>query len=364
MTPNPTLRVVVTGGGSSGHVTPALAVIEVGQERGWHVDYVGSDNGIERDLATAAGLPYFSVPTGKLRRYASFRNLVDPFRVVAGIGKATLLLRKLRPDVVFSTGGFVSFPVVVAAKLNGVPVVAHESDTSPGLANRLSSPFVQVMCVADADAIAHLRRGTQSVVTGTPLRRALFEGNRTRGLANFGLDESKTTLLVFGGSLGARTINAAVRGLLPTLNEHLQVIHVCGAGNLDASLDGLPRYRQYEYLRDEFPDALACADLVVCRAGANSIAEVVSLGLPAILVPLSASQSRGDQLENAAKFERAGLGWTLPDEQLNAESLAAAVQVGLRERETVVAAMEGTAQSTASTRIAEIIESVAGAASP
>ena len=350
------LRVVVTGGGSSGHVTPALAVIERGLDRGWSVDYIGSNTGIERALVEAAHLRYHSIPVGKLRRYFSLQNFVDPLFVVAGMLQATLLVRKLRPQVVFSKGGFVSFPVVFGAWVNRVPVVAHESDTTPGLANRMSMPFVRVLCVANGETRNHVPRSLRVEETGTPLRKALFEGNRERGMQEFGLDPKLRTLLVFGGSLGASTINEAVRALLPDLGEDTQVIHVCGKGKLDPTLAGLPRYRQYEYMQDEFPDALACADLVVCRAGANSIAELIALAIPTIVVPLAAAQSRGDQLENADRFVAAGFGWKIPDEELAASTLAEAITTGFSQREGVIEAMAASSEGHAAERIVAILE--------
>ncbi len=353
------LRVVVTGGGSSGHVTPALAVVERGQERGWSVSYIGSKDGIERGLVEGAGLDYYWIPVGKLRRYFSLRNFIDPLFVITGVLKATALIRRLRPQVVFSKGGFVSFPVVVGAWLNKVPVVAHESDTTPGLANRISMPFIEVLCVANEETRAHVREGVRVEVTGSPLRKALFAGDRLRGQRTFALDPALRTLLVFGGSLGARTINQAIRALLPTLEDGLQVIHVCGKGNLDRALEDHPRYRQHEYLREEFPDALACADLAVCRAGANSIAELIALELPAIIVPLSASQSRGDQLENAERFAAAGFGWVLKDEELRAQTLAEAIAYGFGKRDAAIAAMRASPQSSAAQTIVSIVESVA-----
>ena len=355
---SPSIRVMVTGGGTSGHVTPALAVIERGRDRGWTVDYVGSKKGIEKGLVEDAGLPFHSIPVGKLRRYFSVQNFLDPFLVLAGVVQATVLVRRLKPQVVFSKGGFVSFPVVVGAWANGVPVVAHESDTTPGLANRISMPFIQVLCVASEETRAHVRGRARIEVTGSPLRKALFEGSKERALRTFRLDPELQTLLVFGGSLGAATINAAIRSLLPKLDPKLQVIHVCGKGNLAPELEDHPRYRQFEYLKAEFPDALAAADLAVCRAGANSIAELVALGVPAIMVPLSASQSRGDQLVNAERYVESGFGWRVLDEDLNAGSLAEAIEVALQDRQRAVDAMKASPESSAAETIASIVESL------
>jgi UDP-N-acetylglucosamine--N-acetylmuramyl-(pentapeptide) pyrophosphoryl-undecaprenol N-acetylglucosamine transferase len=352
------MLVVVTGGGSSGHVTPALAVVELGRDRGWTVTYVGSTDGIERQLATEAGLPYHGIQVGKLRRYLSLRNFIDPFRVLQGMVEAYRLLGRVQPQVIFSKGGFVGFPVVVAAWLRGVPVVAHESDMSMGLANRLSLPFVKVLCLAH-EAARHPGHRTRVEVTGNPIRRAMLAGDRSRGLARFGLREGHKTLLVFGGSLGARSLNDTTRQALARLPTDFQVIHVVGKGNLDPSLEDHERYVQFEYLNEEFPDALACADVVLCRAGANSLAELLALRVPAVLVPLPLSQSRGDQLLNAARHVERGFGLMIADEDLNPDSMLAAVESAYQQRDQMISAMRTAPESKGALRIAEIVEQAA-----
>jgi UDP-N-acetylglucosamine--N-acetylmuramyl-(pentapeptide) pyrophosphoryl-undecaprenol N-acetylglucosamine transferase len=314
-------------------VTPNLALLPALEARGFEVQYVGSRSGIERRLAREAGLPFHAVRTGKLRRYLSFENLVDPFRIVLGIFEAAFLVRRLRPSVVFSKGGFVGVPVVVGAWLNRVPVVVHESDLTPGLANRLSFPFARRICLAFRETRLGGPQGadaeSKSVYTGTPVRSSLAQGDRARGFEAFGLDPSKTTLLVFGGSQGAQAINEVVRGALAELPEALQVLHVCGAGNLAAVGGDNSSYRQFEYLDDAFADAFACADVVVSRAGANSLAELIALRKPAVVVPLPMAASRGDQIDNARLYAEKGYGLVAEQQSLTPELLLAEVQRAL-----------------------------------
>jgi UDP-N-acetylglucosamine--N-acetylmuramyl-(pentapeptide) pyrophosphoryl-undecaprenol N-acetylglucosamine transferase len=332
-------KVLLTGGGTAGHVTPNLALLPSLRARGFEVEYMGSIAGIERRLASEAGLPYHPVQTGKLRRYASLENLVDPFRILFGILQATWRIRRLRPRVVFSKGGFVGVPVAVGAWLNGVPVVVHESDLTPGLANRLCLPFASKICLSFRETEASLE-GRDVVYTGTPVRLALRDGDRARGLGRFGLDADRKTVLVFGGSLGAQAINEQVRAALDALTSDLQILHVCGAGNLDEALEGREGYRQYEYLDAEFGDAFACADVVVSRAGANSLAELIALRKPAVVIPLPTAASRGDQIDNARLYAEKGYGLMLDQQDLSAASLQDALHDALSRSSEFALAME------------------------
>jgi len=349
---------LLTGGGTAGHVTPNLALLPALRARGFAVEYVGSHAGIERRLVVEAGLPYHAVQTGKLRRYASFENLIDLLRIPVGILQAALLVRRLRPSVVFSKGGFVGVPVVVGAWLNRVPVVVHESDLTPGLANRLSFPFARRICLSFRETADQLP-GRNVVYTGTPVRAALRGGDRARGLARFGLDAGRRTLLVFGGSQGALAINEALRAALPSLPDDLQVLHVCGAGHLAADLEGRPRYRQYEYLDAEFGDAFACADVVVSRAGANSLAELIALRKPAVVIPLPTAASRGDQIDNARLFADKGFGIVLDQADLTPASLLARVEQALDRASGIAAAMERAEAHDPVERIADLLVELA-----
>lgn len=315
-------RVVVTGGGSAGHVVPALPVVEALLGRGCEVHFVGSRTGMERSLMAAFEVRYHGIRAGKLRRYLSLDNLLDCLRVPLGIWEAWRLLGRLRPAAVFSKGGYVSFPVVVGAWLRGAPVVAHESDLTPGLANRLALPFVTTVCVNFDDTTFGAK---EVVATGTPLRSALADGDAGRGRALLGAPDGRPILLVVGGSLGAAALNEALRAALPELLRTYLVVHVCGTGKLAPALADTPGYVQREYVEDGWGDIIAAADLIVSRAGANALCEWLALGKPHLLVPLPKGASRGDQIENAAYAERHGFSLVLAEDEMNATTLAAEV---------------------------------------
>jgi len=316
-------HVLFTGGGTAGHVIPTFPVIEALLARGVRVSFVGSTSGLEERLLAALAVDYHGIASGKLRRYLSAENVLDAFRVIAGIWQAYWLLGRLQPDAVFSKGGFVSFPVVLAARLRRIPVVAHESDLTPGLANRLAMRFVKTLCINFSATPTGTFRG-RVVHAGTPMRAALTDGDAVAGRRLLDVAAGDRVLLVTGGSLGADALNEAVRAALPELCENFVVVHICGPGKLsDANVEG---YRQFEYVTEGWGDMLAAADLVVSRAGANTLYELLALRKPNLLVPLSRRASRGDQIENA--MFAAGLGYShvLDEEDLNGASLVAAIK--------------------------------------
>lgn len=323
-------RVVVTGGGTAGHVVPTIPVMEELMRHGCRVDFIGGDSGPERGLLAALPISYHAVSTGKLRRYFSLANLADCLRIPVGICQAAWLLWRIRPDVVFSKGGFASFPAVVGAWLNRIPVVAHESDLTPGLANRLARPFRSALCV-NFEPSAAVARGRRTVVTGTPLRRALTEGDAVRGRKLLGLghapsqEQAPKVLLIVGGSLGAAKLNDVVRDALEMLLRRWIVVHVCGPGRLASALAKTPGYLQYEYIDDGWGDVIAAADLVVSRAGANALYEWLALAKPHLLVPLPRTASRGDQIENAAFAASNGWSSVVPEHELNSSTLVAGI---------------------------------------
>ena len=316
-----TTKIVFTGGGTAGHVTPNMALIEAFQSQNWKIDYIGSNDGVEKRMITAINIPYHAVRCGKLRRYFSWKNFYDPINMIVGIMQASWLLWRLKPTIVFSKGGFVAFPVVVGAWLNRIPVIAHESDMSPGLANRLSFPFVDKICVNFEEAKRHFKDKSKIAVTGTPIRQALFKGDKASGLALCGFSNEKPCLLIIGGSQGATSINNTIRQALPTLTQKYQVIHLCGKGNVDSSLVNQPGYVQFEYANEELPDLFAASDVVISRAGANSLCEILALEKPHLLVPLSRKASRGDQIQNARYFERQGISQVIEEELLTQDTL-------------------------------------------
>lgn len=320
-------RIVFTGGGTAGHVTPNLAIIPHFQQDGWDVHYIGTENGIEKELITPlSGVTYHAIHSGKLRRYFDVKNLTDPFRVIQGAFEASGLMRRLAPNVLFSKGGFVSVPVVYGAWRHRVPAVLHESDITPGLANKLTIPMAKVICTTFPEAARAI--GQKAVYTGTPLRAALFAGDRAKGLTLLGFAGQKPVLLMMGGSTGATSVNAALREALDPLLTRFDIAHICGKGNLDTSLEGKAGYRQIEYASEELPHLYAAADLMLSRAGANALSEILALKKPALLVPYPLGASRGDQILNAESYEKRGFSRVLKQEDMTASTLEQAL-IGL-----------------------------------
>lgn len=332
-------KIVMTGGGTAGHVTPNIALIPELKKQGYEVHYIGSYDGIERQLIGDLGIPYYPIASGKLRRYIDLKNLSDPFKVIKGLHQARRLLKKIKPDVLFSKGGFVSVPVVVAAKSRKIPCIIHESDMTPGLANKICIPCAKRVCTNFPETMKHLP-AEKAVLTGSPIRQELFSGNKQKGLSFCGFQDNKPVLLVVGGSLGAVAVNNAVRSILTELLKEFQVIHLCGNGKLDASLTGTKGYVQYEYIKEELCDLMAAADVIVSRAGANAICEILALRKPNILIPLSAQASRGDQILNAASFKKSGYSLVIEEENVTDETLLQAVRSAYKNRLSFVNAME------------------------
>ena len=337
-----TKKILLTGGGTAGHVTPNLALLPYLKAEGYEIVYIGSKNGIERTLIEAEGIPYYGISTGKLRRYLSKENIKDMFRVVKGVAEAKKLIKKLKPDLVFSKGGFVAVPVVLGAKSNNVPVIIHESDITPGLANKIAMPSARVVCSTFPETLQYVPKG-KGVHTGTPIRKELFEGDRRKGLEACKFAGEKPVLLMMGGSLGAVKLNNCLREILPELTKTFDIIHLCGKGNLDAHLREQEGYMQFEYVSDGLNDLLAAADLIVSRAGSNSISEFLALKKPHLLIPLSARASRGDQILNAASFEKQGFARVLDEDEMTAESMKKEIFELYENREKYVSAMENAA---------------------
>ena len=349
-------RIILTGGGTAGHVTPNIALLPRLKELQYDIHYIGSYNGIEKELIEQFGIPYHGISSGKLRRYFSVQNFTDPFRVVKGFGEANKLIRILDPDVIFSKGGFVSVPVVMAGKKCKVPTIIHESDMTPGLANKISIPSATKVCCNFPETV-ELLPASKAVLTGSPIRQELLSGDKLKALDFTGFSSKKPVILVIGGSLGAVAVNDAVRAALPELLKSFQVIHLCGKNKLDESLDNVSGYVQYEYIKDELKDLFALTNLVISRAGANAICELLALHKPNLLIPLSASASRGDQILNARSFERQGFSLVLEEEELNKDSLLAAVHHLYNNRVQYVKAMTSSDQQDSIDTIIELIES-------
>lgn len=353
-----TNSIVFTGGGTAGHVTPNLPLMDFFSREGWRVEYIGSEDGIEKDLIEPTGFTFHTVKNGKLRRYFSFRNVTDPLKIIIGIGQAYRLLRKNKPQVVFSKGGFVAFPVVVGAWLNRIPVVAHESDISPGLANKLCIPFVHTLCVTFEATRHYIVNKRKVIVTGTPLRDALFQGNREKGLALCGFVPDKPCLLVMGGGSGAESINNSIRAAMPDLVKQFQVIHLCGKGKMDTTIEAVSGYKQFDYVNKELPDLFACADMVVSRSGANSLYEILALAKPHVLIPLSARISRGDQIHNARYFEKQGISRVIDDEKLNTDILMQEIIHVMTNKAVITEKIQALGIRSATEQITQIIQKV------
>ncbi len=350
--------IVMTGGGTAGHVTPNIALMPALKEAGYDIAYIGSYSGMEKGLIEATGTPYYGISSGKLRRYFDLKNFSDPFKVLKGYFEALSLMRKLRPDVVFSKGGFVSVPVVLAAKTRRIPAIIHESDITPGLANRIAVRGAKKVCCNFPETMKYLP-SSKAVLTGSPIRKELFQGDaaRARALCNFTSDD-KPVLLIIGGSLGSKIVNEAVRSVLPELLEKFYIIHLCGKGNLEDSLTGLLGYKQFEYANEELADMFALCDLAISRAGANSICELLALHKPNILIPLSAAASRGDQILNANSFKKQGFSYVLEEEELTAETLLAAVNEVFEKKDAYIKTMAESGQLDSIGTILELIENV------
>ncbi len=347
-------KIVLTGGGTAGHVTPNIALLPRLKEAGYEVSYIGSYSGIEKKLMEELDVPYYGISSGKLRRYFDLENFTDPFRVLKGFSQAKKLIKQINPDIVFSKGGFVAVPVVIAADKCNIPVIIHESDMTPGLANRLCQKHALKVCCNFPETVKLIPDG-KGVLTGTPIRSELLHGDKAAGLRLCGFNTSKPVLMVIGGSLGALHINEAIRGILSRLLEKFQIIHVCGKGKIDASFNNTTGYCQFEYVNEELKDLFAAADVVVSRAGANVICELLAMRKPNLLIPLPADASRGDQLLNAASFKKQGFSAVLDEEAMSDTLLFDTICSLYDKREQYITAMSRGKQGDAAKSIVDMI---------
>lgn len=349
-------RIVLTGGGTAGHVTPNIALLPKLKELGYEIFYFGSYDGIEKKLIADFEIPYYGIATGKFRRYFDPKNFTDPFRVIKGYSEAKKYMKEIKPNVVFSKGGFVSVPVVRAASSLNIPCIIHESDMSPGLANKLCIPVAHKVCCNFPETLEQL--GTdKAVLTGSPIREELAKGNPVAGLELCGFTANKPVIMVIGGSLGSANVNRYVRAALPLLLEDFQVVHICGKEKVDNLLLNKPGYKQFEYLKSELKDVFSIADLVISRAGANAICELLALKKPNILIPLPSTSSRGDQILNAHSFESQGFSIVIDEDDLSEKLLAEKVHELYFTRQTYIESMSKSGQMNAINRIIDLIES-------
>lgn len=348
-------KIVLTGGGTAGHVTPNIALLPHLKNAGYEVFYMGSYDGIEKRLIADFDIPYYGIATGKFRRYLDPKNFTDPFRVLKGYSEAKKYLKQIKPDVVFSKGGFVSVPVVRAAAALKIPCMIHESDMTPGLANKLCAPVAEKICCNFPETLAMLPKD-RAVLTGSPIREELASGNKIAGLDMCGFTANKPVIMVIGGSQGAASVNKAVRAALPKLLTDFQVVHLCGKEKIDNLLLNVEGYKQFEYLKSELKDIFAMADVVISRAGANAICELLALNKPNILIPLPSAKSRGDQLLNARSFESQGFSIVIDEDYLTEDLLVEKVQELYCSRQTYIDTMK---QSNQLNSIATIMKLIA-----
>ncbi len=351
-------KILLTGGGTAGHVTPNIALLPRLQKEGYEISYIGSYTGIEKELIEAQHIPYYGISSGKLRRYFDPKNFSDPFKVINGLRQAICLIHKLKPNVIFSKGGFVSVPVLLAARLCRVPAIIHESDITPGLANKIALPGATRICCNFPETMKYLP-AEKAVLTGSPIRQELLTGDASAARALCGFDEGRPVLFVVGGSSGSVVINNAVREALPGLLKKFQVVHMCGKDHLDQSLMKTAGYQQFEYIGKELRDIFALSDVVVSRAGANSICELLALHKPNLLIPLSAGASRGDQILNAASFEKQGFSMVLKEEDMTAATLTDAAETLYANRDRYIDAMTASGQMDSIEIIMKLIREVA-----
>lgn len=348
-------KIVLTGGGTAGHVTPNIALFPSLREAGYEITYMGSYDGIEKKLISDFDIPYVGISTGKFRRYLDLKNFTDPFRVMKGFAEAKKFLKGYQPDVIFSKGGFVSVPVVHAAASLKIPCILHESDMTPGLANKLCISAAQKICCNFPETLK-LLPAEKAVLTGTPIRAELSQGNKIAGLNMCGFSANKPVIMVIGGSLGAANVNKAVREALPKLLEDYQVVHLCGKDKIDNLLLNTPGYKQFEYIKAELKDLFAMADIVISRAGANAICELLALKKPNILIPLPAASSRGDQLLNAQSFESQGFSIVIDEDDLTTDLLVDRVHELYFNRQNYHDAMDRSGQMDSIRTIMTLIE--------
>lgn len=348
-------KIVLTGGGTAGHVTPNIALIPSLKEAGYDITYIGSYNGIEKKLIEELDIPYYGISTGKFRRYFDIKNLTDPFRVLRGMSQARKLMKKLKPGIVFSKGGFVAVPVVRGAGKCHIPAIIHESDMTPGLANKLCAKYATRICCNFPETVSSLPEG-KGILTGSPIRKELLSGDKVAGLKLCNFNTSKPVLMVIGGSLGALHVNEAIRDILPELLRKYQVIHVCGKGKVDPTFYSTTGYYQFEYVNTELKDLFAAADIVVSRAGANVICELLAMNKPNLLIPLPAGASRGDQILNAASFKKQGYSEVLEEENLTNDTLLNAINNLYENREQYIQTMQSSTLNDAINIIMNLIE--------
>lgn len=349
---------MLTGGGTAGHITPNIALIPGLQSEGYEIFYIGEKGGMEEGLIKKEGISFYGISAGKMRRDKSIKtmgkNAADMFKVLKGISQAKKILKELKPEAVFSKGGFVSVPVVMAAHSLKIKVVCHESDMTPGLANKLALPYADKICVSFPETLEYVDK-EKAILTGSPVRENLFAGDRKKGLSLCGFSGNKPVIMVMCGSQGSVKINGCIRRIIKDINKDFDVVHLCGKGNVDSEYQNMEGYKQFEYVNEELSHIFAAADMVISRAGANSICEFLALKKPNLLIPLGGKATRGDQILNAESFEKQGFSMVLSESDMTEENLKADIRKLYEERETFVKSMEKSTASGGAGKIVDVI---------
>ncbi|MDA2287547.1 MULTISPECIES: undecaprenyldiphospho-muramoylpentapeptide beta-N-acetylglucosaminyltransferase [Bacillus cereus group] len=330
-------KILFTGGGTAGHVMINIVLIPKFMEKGWGVEYIGTQNGIEKLLVQ--NVKYNIVSTGKLRRYWDLENFKDPFKIIKGCIQSYKLMKRIKPDVIFSAGGFVSVPVVIGAWMNKVPVIIREPDSTLGLANKIALPFTTKLCTTFPQTGENVSN-EKKVYVGPVVREEIERGNVLRGRSYCKFKQDKPVLLIMGGSQGAQWINDMVRKSLETLLLNFNIVHMCGKGKVDSSV-GMEGYMQFEYIGEELPHILNMASVVVSRAGSTAISELLFLKKPMLLIPLTNSSSRGDQVLNAEYFSRQGYAEVILQDRVSTNTFIHAVNKLYTNKERYIQNMNG-----------------------
>ena len=351
------MRVIVAAAGTAGHINPGLAIANKIKEKepNSEIMFIGTTRGLENDLVPRAGYELKTIEAYGLSKKVSIENIKKMIKTFKGYGEAKKIIKELKPDVIFSKGGFVSVPVVIAGKQCKVPTIIHESDMTPGLANKLAIPSATKVCCNFPETLSHLPK-EKAVLTGSPIRKELMLGDRKKALDFCGLTEEKPILLIMGGSQGSVIVNNAVRAILPELLKEFSIIHLCGKGKVEQSLLGQKGYVQFEYIQKELNDLFALADIILSRAGANAICEILALRKPNLLIPLSVNASRGDQILNARSFERQGFSMVLEEEEIKDTVLLDAIRKLYKEKDAYIDAMKKSSQQDSIETILELIK--------
>lgn len=349
-------KIIMTGGGTAGHVTPNLALVPSLKEEGFEIKYIGSTDGIEKEIITSNNIPYYGISSGKLRRYFDVKNFTDPFKVLKGIVQARKILSKEKPDVIFSKGGFVTVPVVIAASMLKIPVVSHESDITPGLANKLASPFCDKLCVTFRESLQFVKNN-KGVLTGSPIRKEILNGSKLKGKEICSFKNEKDVILIMGGSLGSKVINDAIRENIDNILKFNNIIHICGKGNICDSMKNIEGYKQFEYVSEELSHLMSYADYIISRAGANSIFEFLALRKPTLLIPLSKNASRGDQILNANSFKKEGFSIVMQEEEVQKDGILKGIKMLKENEQELIKNMENSKMNDGVKEIINVIKS-------